>query len=226
MDYEKLSAYDLMETFILKARYPILTASFSINTVVLIYLALKIKPDIEVVSIDTGLLFKETYRFMEEVRSKFNINLKIIKPEISLKEQAELYGDNLWNSDPDKCCFLRKVKPLETFLETQSVDLWITGMRRDQSKTRSNLKKVEFHKLPSGRNIIKINPLADWSRKEVWGFVSKHGLMYNPLYDRGYTSFGCVPCTDLPMSSDERSGRWKGKSKTECGIHTFTEKIE
>lgn len=226
MNYEKLSAYDLMRNFISSAKYPILTASFSINTVVLIHLALKIKPDIEIVCIDTGLLFEETYQFMKLMKEKLQINLRVVKPEISLKKQAELYGDDLWNRNPDKCCFLRKVKPLEVFLETHGVDLWITGMRRDQSKTRSMLKKVEFHKLPSGRKITKIHPLADWNRKEVWNFINKHGLMYNPLYDKGYTSFGCVPCTDLPFSYDERSGRWKGKNKTECGIHTFTEKIE
>ncbi len=226
MDFEKFSAFELIEHFIDNSRYPVLTASFSVNTVVLLYFALKVKPDIEVICIDTGLLFEETYRFMELLKEKWKINLKIIKPELSVEEQAKFHGDNLWEKDPDKCCFLRKVKPLEGYFESKSVDLWITGLRRDQSKTREGLKKVEFHKFAFGGDVIKICPLADWTGKEVWKFIYDKELFYNPLYDKGYSSFGCVPCTNLSVSSDERSGRWQGKSKTECGIHTFTEKVE
>ncbi|WP_022846178.1 MULTISPECIES: phosphoadenylyl-sulfate reductase [unclassified Desulfurobacterium] len=224
-NYESFSPQELLEEFILSSSRPVITSSFSVNSVVILDMALKIKPDIEVVLIDTGLLFKETYEFAEYLKNKWNINLIFVEPALSLEEQGKKYGKELWNRDPDLCCRLRKVAPLDKFLE-DGVDLWITGMRRDQSPTRKNLKKVEIHRLPSGRRITKLAPVADWDRKKVWNYVFKNKLPYNPLYDKGYTSFGCVPCTSLPISDDERSGRWPGKGKLECGIHTFTEKEE
>ncbi|WP_456396762.1 phosphoadenylyl-sulfate reductase [Desulfurobacterium sp.] len=224
-DYESYSPQRLLEEFIVSAARPVITSSFSVNSVVILDIALRIKPDIEVVLIDTGLLFKETYDFVEQLKRQWNINLVVVMAELSLEEQEKRHGKELWSCDPDLCCKLRKVKPLNRFLEN-GIDLWITGMRRDQSPTRKNLKKVEVHRLPSGRRITKLAPLADWNRKKVWNYIFKNNLPYNPLYDKGYTSFGCVPCTSIPVSDGERSGRWAGKGKLECGIHTFTEKEE
>ncbi|WP_457567174.1 phosphoadenylyl-sulfate reductase [Desulfurobacterium sp.] len=223
-NYETSPPRELLEEFVLSASRPVVTSSFSINSIVILDMVLDIKPDVEVVLIDTGLLFKETYDFAEFLKKEWKINLVVVRPSISLEEQEEKYGKELWKRNPDLCCTLRKVIPLNSFLEA-GVDVWITGMRREQSPTRKNLGKVEVHKLPSGRKIIKLSPIADWDRKKVWNYVFKRGLPYNSLYDKGYTSFGCVPCTSLPASNDERSGRWPGKKKQECGIHTFTERI-
>ena len=199
------------------------TSSFSADDVSIIHMIKKIKPDASIIFIDTDYHFPETYQLVEKIKKEWEINLQIIKPEITIEEQDRIYGEKLYEKDPDKCCQIRKVEPLKKALD--KLDVWITGMRRDQSPTRANIGKVEIHKLPSGREILKVNPIAHWKRQDVWNYVYRYNLPYNPLYDKNYLSIGCAPCTrPVKEGEDERAGRWAGKGKLECGLHTFTEK--
>ncbi|SNZ11440.1 phosphoadenylylsulfate reductase (thioredoxin) [Persephonella hydrogeniphila] len=221
--FEKLPAQELLKWVYSNFKNVGFTSSFSADDVSIIHMIKQIKPDALIIFIDTDFHFPETYELVEKIKKEWDINLKVIKPEITVEEQDRLYGEKLYEKDPDKCCFIRKVEPLKKALN--DLDVWITGMRRDQSPTRANIGKVETHKLPDGRVILKVNPIADWTRKDVWKYVEDNNLPYNPLYDRNYLSIGCAPCT-RPVSEgeDERAGRWAGKGKLECGLHTFTEK--
>ncbi len=194
------------------------TCSFQVEDVVILHMLLDIKRDIPVLFIDTGYHFEEVYRFVDRLLNEWNFNLKIIKPELEVTEFEKKYG-KLYKSNPDMCCKLRKVEPL--FKELRNYKLWITGLRREQSPTRANLEIVERVVLPDGKEIVKLNPLAYWTWREVWDYTVREGLPYLKLYDEGYTSIGCEPCTTIPTREDDpRSGRWGGK-KLECGIHTF-----
>ncbi len=182
--------------------------------VILAHLA-RLAPGSRVITIDTELLFEETYALWETVQERFPIHLDIRQTPLTLKGQAELYSPNLWQTNPDLCCHLRKVIPQQVLLA--GLDGWITGLRRDQSPTRAKLPFIEWDKR-SG--LVKLNPLADWSRGQVWKYILEYNLPYNPLHDQGYASIGCTPCTrPTTNESDERSGRWQGSQKTECGIH-------
>lgn len=222
-EFEKLSAQELLKWVYENFENVGFTSSFSADDVAIIHMIKQIKPDALIIFIDTDFHFPETYELVEKLKKDWNLNLKVIKPLISVEEQNKLYGEKLYEKDPDKCCEIRKVEPLKRVLE--NLDVWITGMRRDQSPTRANIGKVEIHKLPSGKTILKVNPIADWTRKDVWKYVMENKLPYNPLYDQNYLSIGCAPCTrPVKEGEDERAGRWAGKGKLECGLHTFTQK--
>lgn len=173
-------------------------------------------------TIDTELLFPETLTLKAQLETRYGINIEGLKPEQSLAEQAREHGEELWKRHPDLCCTLRKVLPLQQKLA--SLDVWITGMRRQQSDTRSAIKIIEVYKFDvlRDRHIIKLNPMANWSREAVHAFLQKHHIPTNELLEKGYRSIGCLPCTH-PVSEgeDERAGRWTGFDKSECGIHTF-----
>jgi phosphoadenosine phosphosulfate reductase len=222
-EFEKLSAQELLKWVYDNFENVGFTSSFSADDVAIIHMIKQIKPDALIIFIDTDFHFPETYELVEKLKKEWKLNLKVIKPLISVEEQNKLYGEKLYEKDPDKCCEIRKVEPLKRVLE--ELDVWITGMRRDQSPTRANIGKVEIHTLPSGKKILKVNPIADWTRKDVWKYVMEHKLPYNPLYDKNYLSIGCAPCTrPVQEGEDERAGRWAGKGKLECGLHTFTKK--
>ena len=175
-----------------------------------------------VFTIDTGLLFAETLELRARLERFFGIVIELLAPELSVEEQAREIAPELWVSNPDLCCTLRKVEPLQKKLN--QLDAWITGLRRDQSAGRSKTQILELYKFDRLRdkNILKVNPLARWSRDEVWDYIRFHGIPYNPLVDRGFRSIGCFPCTRAVISGqNERAGRWTGFEKTECGIHTF-----
>ncbi|MBI5971250.1 MAG: phosphoadenylyl-sulfate reductase [Deltaproteobacteria bacterium] len=174
---------------------------------------LKVKPDARVFYLDTGLLFKETYQVVKEVERKYGIIVERYAPDIGLEEMASKHGPELWKTNPDLCCDIRKVRPLKKVLST--LKLWITGLRRDEAPSRGTAPIVGWDEK---FNLIKVNPIAAWSRKQVWDYVTKYGVPYNKLLDKGYTSIGCEPCTGL-ASSDERGGRWPGRAKIECGLH-------
>lgn len=180
-----------------------------------------------VFTLDTGLLFPETLETWHKLEAFFGIRIEGLKPRQTPEEQAATIGAELWSSDPDLCCTLRKVEPLREKLG--AIDCWITGLRRDQSAVRGETGLLEEHQLDSDvapgqvSTIWKLNPVADWSRDQVWDYLKRHGVPYNPLQDRGYRSIGCMPCTRATAAgADERAGRWTGFNKTECGIHTFT----
>jgi phosphoadenosine phosphosulfate reductase len=173
-------------------------------------------------SIDTGLLFHETLELKERLEGYFGVSIEPIVPELSLDQQTAEYGQALWERQPDLCCTLRKVLPLQKKLA--DLDAWVTGVRREQSAGRGGTRVVELYEFDKLRekHILKVNPMARWSRDEVWDYIRAHKIPYNPLVDRGFRSIGCQPCTRAVVSGqDERAGRWIGFDKNECGIHTF-----
>ncbi len=198
-----------------------ITCSFQAEDMVVLDLARRTRPGIRVLFLETGYHFPETYAYRDRYAREWNLDLVNLMPATTVPEQEQQFGI-LYQSNPSECCRMRKVEPL--FRGLSEYDVWLTGLRREQSPTRANLKKLETHILPDGRGIKKISPVADWTNKQVWAYLRGHGIDPMPLYEQGYTSIGCAPCTQLPLdSSNPRSGRWGG-SKLECGIHTFSEK--
>ncbi|MEM8533376.1 MAG: phosphoadenylyl-sulfate reductase [Chloroflexota bacterium] len=168
-----------------------------------------------VVFLDTDLLFPETYTLAEAAAQRYGITIECRRPALSLDEQSDQFGPQLYEHDPDRCCGIRKVQPLADALRPYHA--WISGIRRDQSSSRSQVSLIEWNRR---HQVLKLNPLAFWTEREVWSYIHKHDVPYNPLLDQGYSSLGCTPCTRRPQSLDDpRSGRWVGSGKTECGIH-------
>jgi len=198
-----------------------LTCSFQAEDIIVLDFLRKRLPQIPVLFLETGYHFSATYEFRDRLASEWALNLVNVLPEKTVAEQESERG-LLYQSDPTACCQLRKVAPLMKALEP--FDVWFTGLRREQSPTRANLQKIEQHGLPSGKALLKVSPLADWTLAQVWEYTGGHRLAYLPLYDAGYSSIGCEPCTALPGDpGNARSGRWGGR-KLECGIHTFSER--
>lgn len=193
-----------------------LTCSFQAEDVVVLQLVRERLTDIPVLFLDTGYHFAEVYKYRDEMTARYRLNLMNLTPERSVPEQEHQFG-LLYQSQPDKCCNLRKVRPL--FAALEGYDVWFTGLRRVQSPTRANLKTLDRFPLPSGKELLKVSPLADWSDRDVYTFVREHRIPLLPLYEAGYTSIGCQPCTAVPDDmANPRSGRWAGR-KLECGIH-------
>lgn len=186
----------------------------SFGHLTLLDLLIKIKPDARVFCLDTGLHFDETYELKEKAEARYGIKVETYYPELTLDEMERKHGPELWRTDPDKCCEIRKVDPLKKVLS--GLKVWLTGIRRDESPTRANAPVVGWD---AKYGLIKVNPLACWTRKEVWDYIVKNDIPYNELFDKGYPSIGCEPCTKAVESGDERSGRWAGHAKTECGLH-------
>jgi phosphoadenosine phosphosulfate reductase len=198
-----------------------LTSSFQAEDMAVAHLLRRRIPDVPVVFLETGYHFAQTYEYRDRMTKEWSLNLVNAIPAQTVAEQESAFGI-LYRSDPTRCCQLRKVEPLMRSLE--AFDLWFTGLRREQSPTRKNLKKVELHKLPSGKTLWKVSLLADWNWAQVWEYGLANGIPHLPQYDAGYFSIGCEPCTALPVDpNNPRSGRWGGE-KLECGIHTFSER--
>jgi len=195
---------------------PCVTSSFQAECVTLVHMLITRRPTIPVVFLDTGYHFKQTMEYRDQIAADWNLNLVNLTPKLTVPEQESQFGI-LYQSQPDRCCKMRKVEPL--FAELENYDTWFTGLRREQSKSRANLVVTDTFTLPSGKPLRKISPLADWSTQSIWAYLREHRIPLLPLYDEGYSSIGCVPCTSLPLDPDDpRSGRWAGK-KLECGIH-------
>lgn len=195
----------------------IYASSFGAEAIVLIDLIQEIKPDAHIVFLDTELHFPETYEVIDKIEKRFpQLQIERKKPALTIEQQGAEYGSALWKRDPNLCCQIRKVIPMQEALSTK--DAWISGLRRDQSPTRANTQFI--NKDEKFKN-IKICPLIHWTWEEVWEHIRKRDLPYNKLHDRQYPSIGCIPCTN-PVSGegDSRAGRWSGFSKTECGLHT------
>ena len=198
-----------------------LTSSFQAEDMVVAHLLRKRVPDVPVLFLDTGYHFPQTYEYRDRMTREWSLNLVNVLPAQTVAEQESAFGI-LYRDEPTRCCQLRKVEPLVRALEP--FDVWFTGLRREQSPTRKNLKKVEEHRLPSGRKLLKVSLLADWTWGQVWEYTAKNQISYLPQYDQGYLSIGCEPCTAIPDDpNNPRSGRWGG-TKLECGIHTFSER--
>lgn len=165
--------------------------------------------------LDTDLLFPETYALRDQLEARYGVHFERRATSLSVNDQAAEYGERLWERDPNLCCRLRKVEPLREMLK--GMRAWVSAVRRDQSPTRARTGLVEWDER---FGLIKINPLAKWSAGDVWNYIAKHEVPYNPLHDQGYPSIGCRPCT-TPVQIGElpRDGRWRGTAKSECGIH-------
>jgi phosphoadenosine phosphosulfate reductase len=199
----------LIEAQLAGAAAPCVTSSFQAECVVLVHLLRAARPDIPVLFLDTVHHFRETCAYRDELTAKWGLNLVVLR--------ADAPAPGLWQQDTSACCARHKVGPLFGALERH--DVWFTGLRRQQSASRAGLEEVEPFRLPSGTVLTKVSPLATWSTRDVWAYARAHDIPLLPLYDQGYTSVGCEPCTTLPLDpSNDRSGRWSGQ-KLECGIH-------
>ena len=198
-----------------------LTSSFQTEDMVVLHMLREHLPKVPVIFLETGYHFAELIEYRDRMARDWELNLVNALPQTTLEVHEKEFG-LLHIVDPTKCCAIRKVEPLMRSLEPFA--WWFTGLRREQSPTRAGLKKIEDHRLPTGKVLKKVSVLADWSWAQVEAYASEHQIPRLSLYDRGYTSIGCEPCTAVPVAgADARSGRWGGK-KLECGIHTFSEK--
>ncbi len=199
------------------------TNSFQAEDMVVLHMVRRILPEVPVVFLDTGYHFAEVYAYRDRMAAEWGMKLVNLLPELSVVEQEAQFGI-LNQTEPSRCCGMRKVKPL--FAALAGYRLWFTGLRREQAKSRAALQMVEDFALPAGsstatagKTIRKISPLAEWTAKDVWQYARVHEIPLLPLYEKGYSSIGCEPCTSLPVDpNDPRSGRWGGL-KQECGIH-------
>jgi len=194
----------------------VLTMSFQHEGVVIAHMLRQIAPETPILFIDTGYHFEETLRYRDQLIELFGCPIRNLTSVMPRAEFIAQYGDDLYDRDPDLCCKINKVEPMQ--LALRGVRAWINGRRRDQATTRTRMPIVE--RLQGG--IVKANPLANWTSRDTYGYLTKHDIPTHPLFEQGYTSIGCFPCTRpvLP-GEDERAGRWAGKNKTECGLHTF-----
>ena len=221
LDSKIQSARELIAGELAKSGAACITSSFQAECVALVHMLKEQRPDIPVLFLETGYHFPETLAYRDRMTREWNLNLVNLEAKQSVKEQESLFGI-LNQTEPSKCCGLRKVEPL--FAGIANYDTWFTALRREQSPTRANLQEVEPFKLPVGKTLEKVSPLAGWTNKDVWQYLSRYNIPALPLYDQGYTSIGCQPCTALPFDPDNpRSGRWQGKEKLECGIHIQAE---
>lgn len=196
-------------------RFTMATA-FGPEGMVLIHMLAEIAPDTPIFNLDTGYQFPQTLALRDKVRERYGIEVALVQPETTVEEYEKLHGGPLYRTNPDQCCYDRKVKVLTRAIA--GMHAWASAIRRDQSPDRANAPIVGWDKK---FNLVKVSPLANWTKQKVWGFIEKHKIPYNPLHDQGYTSIGCWPCTrPVLLGEDERAGRWSGFAKKECGLHT------
>jgi phosphoadenosine phosphosulfate reductase len=194
----------------------VLTMSFQHEGVVIAHMLREVAPATPILFIDTGYHFPETLAYRDELVARFGFPIQNLTSVMPRAEFIAKYGDDLYNRDPDLCCKINKVEPMQ--LALRGVRAWINGRRRDQAVTRVKMPIVE--RLQGG--IVKTNPLANWTSRDTYRYLMAHDIPTHPLFDQGYTSIGCAPCTRPVLAGeDERSGRWAGKNKVECGLHTF-----
>ena len=193
-----------------------LVVTSSMGDEVLVHLASVVAPDVEVLFLDTGYHFAETIGTRDAVASSYDVRVRTLLPLLTIEDQAAEHGPDLWSRDPDACCAIRKVEPLERGLAPY--DAWVTGMRREDAPTRAGIDVVAWD---AKRDMVKLNPLAPWLQDDVDRYAVEHGVLLNPLRQLGYTSIGCQPCTrPVAPGEDPRAGRWSATGKTECGLHT------
>lgn len=196
--------------------YFTMATAFGPEGMVLIHWLAKIAPKTSIFNLDTGYQFPETLELRDKIQRKYGIEVELKKPELTVVEFEQKHGGPLYKSDPNLCCFERKIKVLRQ--AARGKHAWSSAIRRDQSNDRAQAAIVEWDKK---FHLVKISPLANWTKKQVWGLIMKENIPYNPLHDQGYTSIGCWPCTRAVLAGeDERAGRWSGFAKTECGLHS------
>lgn len=205
-------------------RYPRVSfaTGFGAEGCVLIDMAARNDLPIDLFTLDTGLLFPETYALWRRLEERYAVTIRAVRPAQTVEEQAADHGDRLWARDPDRCCALRKVAPLAEALA--GCDAWITAIRRDQTATRATARHVEWD---AKNGLVKVNPLLRWSAGDVWKYAKDHDVPYNALYDASYGSIGCAPCTTpVAPGEDPRAGRWRTREKNECGLHITRQPVD
>lgn len=194
-----------------------ISSAFGAEGMTVIDMASRLGRDFRLFTIDTEFLFPETYNLMDRIEQKYSIAIERVYSLLPPEEQERIHGAALWTRDPDTCCNLRKVEPLRQKL--RELDAWITSIRRDQTSSRAAARKIEWDEK---FGLVKINPIADWSSREVWRYIHDHDVPYNALHDQDYPSIGCTHCTrSVRPGEDPRTGRWAGFAKTECGLHAI-----
>jgi len=195
-----------------------MTTSFQASGVALIHLVRTVAPDIPIYFIDTGFHFPETLAFKERLTKDWDLNVITLSPSVLKEEQEKLYGRHLYERDPDLCCRINKADPFHRFKQTTRIKNWISALRSDQSRARSQYETF----MSDDAGFLRIHPMITWKRVELWHYIHEHSLPFHPLYDQGYTSIGCFPVCCTTKATDElheRTGRWNGKEKQECGLH-------
>jgi phosphoadenosine phosphosulfate reductase len=195
-----------------------IASAFQTEGTVVMHMATQIRPDVPILFLETGYQFAETLAFKQQLTDKLGLNVVDLVGEYTVEKQAEAFGPRLYEREPEQCCELNKVRPM--FEALRGYGAWMTALRRDSSPTRANAPFLDQYEIEPGRWMIKINPMANWKYEDVRGYLTEHELPHNPLYDLGYSSIGCAPCTRMRFEGEpERAGRWAGKPKWECGIH-------
>lgn len=193
-----------------------IATGFGAEGAALIDMAVRINPRADVFFLDTGFLFPETYELRRRLEDRYKIEIRAFKTDITPEQQELKFGAKLWSTDPDLCCRLRKLEPLKHALQGRRA--WITAIRQDQTLERSRARVIEWD---LQWRLVKINPLVRWNKQQVWEYIARNNVPYNPLHDRGYPSIGCTHCTrPVREGEDERAGRWSGRAKKECGLHS------
>lgn len=190
------------------------TSSFQTHSIALLHILSKIDKEMPVYFLNTGYHFPETIAFKEKITSMFDLNVIDLFPSVQKHLQKDSYGRLLFTSNPDYCCFLNKIQPMEPIL--MSMDVWINGIRASQNSNRKEMKVFE----KAAHDTLRFHPILDWTNKMIWDYMKEHDIPRHPLEDKGYLSIGCEPCTRKFDGMDERQGRWFGLTKTECGLNT------
>lgn len=199
------------ETFGAKAAA---SSSFQTQSLPLLHLISRVCPDLPIIFLDTGFHFPETLAFRDEITKQFKLNLIVAQPAIEKSQLVAHYGQGLYRRDPDLCCYLNKIEPMQRVVA--DLQAWVSGVRRDQTTHRQRLSVLE----PQAIGLLKIHPILNWTTKEIWQYIDARNLPAHPLFAQGYLSIGCAPCTRPTFSGEnEREGRWMGANKTECGLH-------
>ncbi len=194
-----------------------MATAFGAEGCCLLHMLAEMDADVRVFNLDTGYQFPETLELRERIRDRYGIEVELVRPEMSVEEYEAEHGGPLYRLRPDQCCYDRKMEPLRQAVA--GYEAWISAIRRDQTPDRAQAGVVQWD---AKFKLVKVNPLLAWSRKDVWTFITRHEVPYNPLHDRGYPSIGCWPCTQaVGAGADERAGRWAGTSKKECGLHVI-----
>jgi phosphoadenosine phosphosulfate reductase len=199
--------------------YPKLTmaTAFGPEGCTILHMLSQIEPRVRVFNLETGYQFEETLKLRDRIAEQYGIEVELIRPDTTVAEYEAQHGGPLYRTNPDQCCYDRKILPLRRAVA--GYEAWISAIRADQSPDRARADVVSWD---AKFSLVKINPLLRWSLRDVWAFVVTHKVPYNPLHDRGYPSIGCWPCTRAVAPGEgERSGRWAGQAKTECGLHSL-----
>ena len=200
----------------------LMATAFGAEGCCIIHMLSEIEPGVSFINLDTGYQFVETLALRERIKDRYGIEVELIRPEATVGEYETEHGGPLYDLRPDQCCYDRKILPLKRAMAEYEPRAWISAIRKDQTTDRSVAGVVQWD---AKFELVKVNPLLNWTKKEVWKFILDHNVPYNELHDRGYPSIGCWPCTNaVGAGGDDRSGRWAGKKKKECGLHVIENK--